>query len=136
MSNLLMPLPFFVYGTLRPGGSHHDACFSHQIVSVRTATLTGRLFVHHEGDYPFLVHGRDTVIGEVIEVAQERWKTVAERLDLLEEYDPDNEEDSLYLRRRMLAVLETGLTVEVWAYLWNRAESEGEFLPGGDWHKR
>lgn len=128
-------LPLFVYGTLRPGAANFASYLGPCAISSRPATVRGRLFLHDEG-YPFLTAGDGTVRGEIIEVTAECWEETIARLDELEEYAPDDEAGSLYLRRRVVAQTADGTRVSAWTYLWNRPEETGRRLPDGDWLHR
>ncbi|MFF7634830.1 gamma-glutamylcyclotransferase family protein [Kitasatospora sp. NPDC008050] len=85
------PLPFFVYGTLRPGQRNHAHFLGGHCARIQPAVLAGALL--HEGPgYPYLVADPDSrrrVLGELITVRPGDFTPVLAALDLLEGCRPD-----------------------------------------------
>ncbi|MCQ4082018.1 gamma-glutamylcyclotransferase [Streptomyces sp. RB6PN25] len=83
-------LPFFVYGTLRPGERNHDRVLRGRVASVEAAVLPGTLLFDGPG-YPYAVddpRGAGRVHGELVEPLPEAYDEVLADLDRLEEYVP------------------------------------------------
>jgi gamma-glutamylcyclotransferase (GGCT)/AIG2-like uncharacterized protein YtfP len=105
----------FVYGLLKRGCELHHYCA--QGTYVGHATVRGALY--SLGEYPAMVDGDASVHGELY-----RFPDIAvalEVLDEIEEYDPQNPENSLYVRVVKQAVLDKeATTMPAWVYLYNR----------------
>lgn len=101
----------FVYGTLRKGGHNHGVLNGAKYVGVDY--IEGFTLYDLPYGFPCIVKGEGRVMGEVYEVDDDR---ILERLDILEGYKVQYEEDSMYLRRNIMA--ESGEMVAY--YLWNR----------------
>ena len=135
MADAPKPCHVFVYGTLRRGEKNHADHLAGRYGAWTPATLRGRLFFEPREGYPYLLPGRETVRGEVFELAPDTAAATLRALDRLEDYDPANESASLYLRRRADARLADGQRLRVWVYYWNGPEI-GEPVPDGDFSKR
>jgi gamma-glutamylcyclotransferase (GGCT)/AIG2-like uncharacterized protein YtfP len=92
------PLPLFVYGTLRSGGSNHSI-FERGVLDVTPATTNGALY-HLRAGYPALVLDRaDVVYGELLTFRDPA--AALARSDALEDARPDGR--GQYLRVRVEA---------------------------------
>jgi gamma-glutamylcyclotransferase (GGCT)/AIG2-like uncharacterized protein YtfP len=138
-------LPFFVYGTLKPGESNYAAylechCVATQPAQMRNAALFS------DGLYPYLMTDSravplgDIAYGVVVEVAAPYYEETMARLDWLEDYKP-NSPWSMY--DRVTGIVETGDgPVEVWTYVGGpqslAAIRAGRlvYIPGGVWSGR
>ncbi len=125
-------LPFFVYGTLRPGEKNYRALLQGRTLLALPAQVKGRLYFVRNGGYPFLTPGAGRVRGEVIVPHPAHYEQVVRDLDGLEQYFPRHETASIYLRRPAVAELEDGQRLAVWAYYWNKSKIHGEPVPEGD----
>lgn len=128
-------LPIFVYGTLRPGMVNHARFLAGAIDCILPATVPGQLYLVEAGNYPYLVPGRGTVFGEVIHLTADRYAETMQRIDRLEEYDPSEPGNSVYIRRKAEATLTNGEKREAWTYFWNLEETVGRCLASGDFRK-
>ncbi|NBM18640.1 gamma-glutamylcyclotransferase family protein [Streptomyces sp. GC420] len=131
-------LPFFVYGTLRPGECNHDLLLRGRTVLEEPARLPGALLFDGPG-YPYAVEasGAGPVLGEIVHPAPGHYAALLASLDHLEEYAPDDP-SSLYLRVARHVVRPDGVRVRAWVYLAaDRVARElravGRPIPGGDW---
>ena len=100
--------------------------------TVLPARTPGRLV--NLGDYPGLIPARRSgqwVFGECAEF--ESLDSLLPQLDFIEEYRPDAESKSLYLRRSVPVVLDDGRESWAWAYLYNRPYDPQRIIRGGDW---
>lgn len=112
----------FVYGTLLSGLSNH-----HHMQGARClgpASVQGALF--DLGEYPaMLVAGSraeplETVLGELYQIEASHWQ----RLDTLEEVDPESIENSMYLRVTsevtwLASTMPQTLRAQVYVYNWS-----------------
>ncbi len=134
-------LPFFVYGTLRPGEINHDLFLRGRIRSEEPARLPGAVLYDGPG-YPYAVpEPGGTVSGELVTARPEAYRELLAGLDRLEEYVPGSPRN-LYERveRRVVRVAD-GSAVPAWVYLaapavTARLRSRGKLIEGGDWLRR
>ncbi|MGW0854242.1 gamma-glutamylcyclotransferase family protein [Streptomyces sp. NPDC002690] len=130
-------MPFFVYGTLRPGEHNHDRYVRGLDVLERPALLHGGALFDGPG-YPFATDGDGTVHGTLLTAAPEEYAGLLTALDRLETYLGPEDPRNLYERvARDVEVPGSG-TVRAWAYLAASAVSRtlrasGPRIPGGDW---
>ncbi|MGX4692373.1 gamma-glutamylcyclotransferase family protein [Streptomyces sp. JNUCC 63] len=135
------PLPFFVYGTLRPGEGNHGAFLHGRTHSEEPARLAGAVLYDGPG-YPYAVEEPGGLIrGELVAALPERYGEVLTALDRLEGYvagDPR----SLYERVEREVVRETdGASVRAWVYVAGpsvtaRLLADGRRIESGDWTVR
>jgi len=129
-------LPFFVYGTLRPGQSNFHL-LEGRTQRIRSAYVDG-FALYTLGSYPSMLKSnapRARVYGEVVTPQSYRYDTVMQSLDRLEEYDPTDPDASWYYRTVHDVHLNGSKTVRVWMYLgreehlkiWNKR------IQSGDW---
>ncbi|MGX2997342.1 gamma-glutamylcyclotransferase family protein [Streptomyces sp. JNUCC 64] len=133
------PLPFFVYGTLRPGGTYHDSHLRDAVAAAVPARLTGAALYDGPG-YPYALPAPapSEVLGELVTARPADYPALLAALDELEDYagpgDPRNEYDRL---TRDVS-LPDGTTARAWVYLAaapvaDRLRRAGVPIPGGDW---
>ncbi|MEU0271986.1 gamma-glutamylcyclotransferase [Streptomyces sp. NPDC006307] len=138
-------LPFFVYGTLRPGEHNHDLFLRGRTAAEEPARLPGALLYDGPG-YPYLVRdaGPGEVTGELEEVAGElvsaapgEYAALLSVLDALEEYLGPGHPLNLY-EREVCDVRRTrdGRMVRAWVYVAAPAARLGRPIAGGDWLSR
>lgn len=126
-------LPFFVYGTLLPGQPNYYY-WADAVLAIETAVFpNGRLY--DLGSYPMLIEAEGgSVIGAAITVAPEQYQTILARLDQLEEYDPDQPDQSSYIRAKREVWLKNGRKQTAWVYIgqWHFQPSI-PIITNGDW---
>ncbi|MEU3460296.1 gamma-glutamylcyclotransferase family protein [Streptomyces sp. NPDC006733] len=132
-------LPFFVYGTLRPGQANH-VLVAGRTAPPKPAVLPGALLYDGPG-YPYAVAAEgdaaaDTVHGELLHVLPGHYERVLADLDRLEEHVP-GARGNLY-ERLVLRVVCDDLPCEAWVYLAGEGpartlRASGRVIPGGDW---
>jgi gamma-glutamylcyclotransferase (GGCT)/AIG2-like uncharacterized protein YtfP len=121
----------FFYGTLmtpfnRPGRQRVDQ----YLAFVGRGTISGALF--DLGIYPAAVPASDgRVIGEVYEMTEP--DAVLPVLDDIEGYSLHEPEASLYTRLKTPVTLDTGGTVEAWAYFYNAPLGRAPRIESGDY---
>ncbi|MFF7893986.1 gamma-glutamylcyclotransferase family protein [Streptomyces sp. NPDC007907] len=137
-----MTLPFFVYGTLRPGEVNHDLFLRGRTRSEEPGSLTDAVLYEGPG-YPYAVEepGGGTVSGELVTALPETYPGLLAELDRLEEYVPGHPR-SLYVRvERKVVRPADGETVRAWVYVAApavaaRLRARGRAIAGGDWRAR
>ena len=126
-------LPFFVYGTLLPGQPNYYY-WGDAILAMETAVFpNGRLY--DLGSYPMLIEAEGgSVTGAVITVDQSQYHAILTRLDQLEEYDPEQPEQSSYIRAKRAVQLPDGRIQTAWVYIgqWHFQPSL-PVIKNGDW---
>ncbi|MFF0157846.1 gamma-glutamylcyclotransferase family protein [Streptomyces sp. NPDC005263] len=134
-------LPFFVYGTLRPGEPNHDLFLRGRTRSEEPGRLDGAVLYEGPG-YPYAVEDRGGVVhGEVVTALPEVYGELLVALDRLEEYVPGDPR-SLYARVEREVILDgDGRTVRAWVYVaapWvaARLRAGGKPIGSGDWSAR
>ncbi|MGW5426331.1 gamma-glutamylcyclotransferase family protein [Streptomyces sp. NPDC004059] len=135
------PLPFFVYGTLRPGEPNHDLFLRGRTASEEPARLPGAALYDGPG-YPYAVERPGGEIrGELVTARPESYAELLAALDRLEEYTPGDPRN-LYERAARNVIRTTdGTTTLAWVYLAAppvaaRLRAEGKPIEGGDWVSR
>ncbi len=128
-------LPIFSYGTLMPGQPNYDL-WADLIVHTEPAVFPGGR-LHHLGYFPMLSEGGlDPVHGFLVKIAAHRYDSCLQDLDYLENYQPDNLEDSLYHRLERTILLAEGRTMRAWVYVGNPLVSARyPIIPSGDWRQ-
>ncbi|MFF3910091.1 gamma-glutamylcyclotransferase family protein [Streptomyces sp. NPDC001848] len=136
-----MRLPFFVYGTLRPGEHNHTLFLRGRTGSEEPGLLRGAVLYQGPG-YPFAVADEDgsTVTGEIVTARPETYDGLLAVLDRLEEYVPGDPR-SLYERVQRDVTTADGRTVRAWVYLAApavaaRLRTRGKPIESGDWLNR
>jgi gamma-glutamylcyclotransferase (GGCT)/AIG2-like uncharacterized protein YtfP len=132
-----MQLPFFVYGTLRPGERNHTL-IGWAVSEVRAASVKG-LELWDLGRYPMAVEGNGVIAGELLTIHPEYYEEALARLDDLEGVNPaaPTAPGGLYWRTRRQATRPDGSLVDAWIYLGEpRRALRGRHISGGDWKQR
>lgn len=132
-------LPFFVYGTLRPGQGNYRL-LAGQAVGEFPATLAGHAL--YGPGLPYVTAGEEdsVVVGDLVFVAPERYGEVLARLDCLEGYRPGSRQCHYERKARTVRYLDAGgaeATILAWVYLAGPAARDrlrpAERIAGGDW---
>ncbi|MBW1601002.1 gamma-glutamylcyclotransferase [Streptomyces sp. JJ66] len=132
-------LPFFVYGTLRPGEHHYAWTLAGRTVSELPARVRG-LTLYEGPGYPYAVEGTGEVTGALVEPDPAAYADVLRVLDKLEDYTPGGT-GNLYERGAATAHLADGTERTAWLYtaappLAAHLRTHGTVIPGGDWLHR
>ncbi|MDH6542107.1 gamma-glutamylcyclotransferase [Streptomyces sp. SPB4] len=134
-------LPFFVYGTLRPGEVNHALFLRGRTAAEEPARLPDAALYEGPG-YPYAVERAGSAItGELITPAPGAYGELLAELDLLEEYAGPGRPGNVYDRVARAAVRPDGTRVRAWVYLAaaplaRRLAALGTEIPGGDWLRR
>ncbi|MFD7133962.1 gamma-glutamylcyclotransferase family protein [Streptomyces sp. NPDC059894] len=134
-------LPFFVYGTLRPGEANHGLLLRGRTLPEEPARLRDAVLYDGPG-YPYAVEeSGGLVTGDLVTALPEAYERLLADLDRLEEYRPGDPRN-LY-ERVVREVLRDGVgrPVRAWVYLAApgvaaRLRAHGEPIPGGEWRGR
>ncbi|PTH88820.1 hypothetical protein C9J60_08245 [Streptomyces sp. A244] len=137
-----MTLPFFVYGTLRPGEVNHGLFLRGRTRSEEPGRLADAVLYAGPG-YPYAVEepGGGVVCGELVTALPEAYEELLAELDRLEEYVPGDPR-SLYERvERKVVRAADGVVVRAWVYVAapavaTRLRARGRAIEGGDWRAR
>jgi gamma-glutamylcyclotransferase (GGCT)/AIG2-like uncharacterized protein YtfP len=133
-------LPFFVYGTLRPGEHNHDLFLLGRTVSEVPGRLTGTVLYDGPG-YPYAVEEPGGVVcGELVTADPEQYGQLLGILDRLEDYTP-GDPGNVYERVVRDVTREDGTSVRAWVYVAApavaaRLRARGKLIEGGDWRAR
>lgn len=141
-------LPFFVYGTLRPGQSN-AYLLRNRVIQAQPAFL-GNVYLFSLGSFPMAVEPeqlpsfvkRDTgnlssrtLHGTLITAHPNHYQNVIADLDTLEQYYPFDLRESMYYRQIRAVITDQQATVRAWIYLGNPANLHPlcPIIPEGDW---
>ncbi|MEU6380396.1 gamma-glutamylcyclotransferase family protein [Streptomyces sp. NPDC046909] len=134
-----MRLPFFVYGTLRPGEPNHDAFLRGRTSTEEPARLDGAALYDGPG-YPYAVEapGAGPVHGELVTALPDAYDALLAALDRLEDYAPGDPRNLYERVRRDVARQPDGTLVPAWVYLAaptvaTELRTHGRLIRGGDW---
>ena len=132
-------LPFFVYGTLLPEQPNFFL-WGTAIKKMEPATFSsGQLY--DMGYYPMMITAVPSELvqgmyiqGMCITVKASQYDIITQQLDELEGYDPNNPDESDYLRQQIEVVLADGRSLPAWAYLGQPQYVQGKpLIKGGSW---
>ncbi|MER5756518.1 gamma-glutamylcyclotransferase family protein [Streptomyces sp. NPDC002088] len=145
-----MQLPFFVYGTLRPGEVNHDVFLRGRTRSEDPARLAGAVLYDGPG-YPYAVEeysggngdgsGGGGVRGELVTALPDAYAELLVDLDRLEEYVPGDPRNLYERVEREVVRVADGVAVRAWVYVAApavavRLRARGKPIEGGDWLTR
>ncbi|MFF4830275.1 gamma-glutamylcyclotransferase family protein [Streptomyces sp. NPDC001315] len=153
-----MQLPFFVYGTLRPGEVNHDLFLRGRTRSEAPARLAGAVLYDGPG-YPYAVeepgvgsgggdedgsgdgNGSGGVRGELVTALPDAYAELLVDLDRLEEYAPGDPRNLYERVEREVVRVADGVAVRAWVYVAAptvamRLRARGRPIEGGDWLTR
>ncbi|MEU3251498.1 gamma-glutamylcyclotransferase family protein [Streptomyces sp. NPDC006997] len=137
-----MPLPFFVYGTLRPGERHHTLLLRGRTHTEEPGRLHGAVLYDGPG-YPYAVEEPDggPVTGDLVTVPPHAHAGLLAVLDALEEYTPGGPRNLYERVAREVTRAADGAPVRAWVYVAAprvaaRLRAGGVRIDGGDWLAR
>jgi gamma-glutamylcyclotransferase (GGCT)/AIG2-like uncharacterized protein YtfP len=134
------PLPFFVYGTLRPGEPNHDLYLRGRTLAEEPGRLP-RAVLYDGPGYPYAVEQPGgEVRGELVTARPDAYGELLAALDRLEEYVP-GDPCNLYERVARPVLRGDGTLVRAWVYLAAppvaaRLRTCGTRIEDGDWRSR
>lgn len=135
-------VPFFVYGTLRPGEGNYSWSLKGNTTREERATLTGGA-MYNAGGFPYVIRDEsaDTkVVGEVCWVTDEAYAEVESALNHLEGYYGPGYRNH-YDRESVTVTLDSGEQVQALVYLVpehnkKRIVAQCDLIASGDWLNR
>lgn len=131
-------LPFFVYGTLRPGEINHDLFLRGRVRSEEPGRLTGAVLYDGPG-YPYAVEETGgAVTGELVTPRPDAYAELLLALDELEEYTPADPRNLYERVAREVVRTADGTPVPAWVYVAappvaTRLRTHGKLIESGDW---
>ncbi|MFE6283609.1 gamma-glutamylcyclotransferase family protein [Streptomyces sp. NPDC057877] len=137
-----MSLPFFVYGTLRPGEPNHALLLHGRTHSEEPGRLPGAVLYDGPG-YPYAVEvpdGDGVITGDLVTVPPRAYAELLAALDALEEYIPGDPRNLYERVEREVTRTADGTPVRAWVYLAAprvaaRLRARGTVIEGGDWRR-
>lgn len=131
-------LPFFVYGTLRPGHGNHAWALAPRQTRSLLGTISGAR-MYSNGGFPFVAFDGDdteTVTGNLIWVPRDQFAATLSDLDSLEGYQGGDK--GLYDRRVVEVAAVNGETIRanmyvVPAHAHSHVVARCPHVPSGDW---
>ncbi|MFF5155873.1 gamma-glutamylcyclotransferase family protein [Streptomyces sp. NPDC000348] len=133
-----MVLPFFVYGTLRPGERNHDLFLRGRTLREEPGRLRGAVLYEGPG-YPYAVEEPGGVVsGELVTALPEAYPGLLAELDRLEEYVPGDPRNLYERVARDVVRTGDGTAVRAWVYVaapavTARLRARGKPVEGGEW---
>ncbi|HLE17957.1 MAG TPA: gamma-glutamylcyclotransferase family protein [Syntrophales bacterium] len=122
----------FVYGTLRKGFPLHRY-LADKARFVGAGTIRGALY--DLGEYPGVVQSnKGEVKGELYEL--ENASKYLRELDRIEEFDPENPENSLFIRSLTDVKLADKKTTKAWVYFLPSKPARARLILDGDYQRR
>ncbi|MGH4028104.1 gamma-glutamylcyclotransferase family protein [Actinomycetota bacterium Odt1-20B] len=137
-------IPFFVYGTLRPGEPNHAAYVRGRARSEEPATLPGAVLYDGPG-YPYAVESSFAqgagIRGELMTPRPSVYGWLLAALDVLEEYTAPGAPGNVYERTAREVRLGDGRAVRAWVYVAapeveKGLRERGRVIETGDWRDR
>jgi gamma-glutamylcyclotransferase (GGCT)/AIG2-like uncharacterized protein YtfP len=130
-------LPFFVYGTLRPGEHNHRLFLRGRTAREEPARLEGALLYDGPG-YPYAIEAPGTVLGDLVTAKPGEYGELLAVLDELEEYEAPGDPRNVYVRAARDVLRADGTAVGAWVYfaaprVARELRSRGRPIDGGDW---
>ncbi|MEU4796943.1 gamma-glutamylcyclotransferase family protein [Streptomyces sp. NPDC023327] len=133
-------LPFFVYGTLRPGERNHAVHLRGDDVDAQGPALLPGAVLYEGPGYPYAVEDPEAgpVHGELVTAAPHAHDRLLAALDLLEEYAPGDPRNLYDRVTREVTRTADGATVRAWVYVaaprvTAYLRASGAVIEGGDW---
>ncbi|WP_251711774.1 gamma-glutamylcyclotransferase family protein [Lactococcus ileimucosae] len=126
----------FVYGSLRTDMFNYDKYLKGEVLESYPGKIKGSLFHIENKGYPAIIEGNSEILGEIF-ILRDFPKNIAV-LDEMENFFPDNRDESEYLRCTSLAQLSDGQKEEVYYYHYNSTaavNTKDQLIPvdSGDW---
>ncbi|WP_100398722.1 gamma-glutamylcyclotransferase family protein [Bacillus sp. FJAT-44742] len=126
-------IPFFVYGTLRPGLYNYESFIRGKTIEEVPAIAKGVLYSVTGGAFPCMRKGEEKIKGDLLYISPEYYEEVQKNLDLLEGYDPEQPEGSDYVRRTIIVESLSGKKTKAYTYYWNHPAGTAEHVSSGCW---
>jgi gamma-glutamylcyclotransferase (GGCT)/AIG2-like uncharacterized protein YtfP len=131
-------LPFFVYGTLRPGAVNHDVFLRGRTRCEEPARLAGAVLYDGPG-YPWAVEEPGGIVyGELVTAWPGEYAGLLAALDRLEDYAPGDPRNLYERVEREVTCDADGRVARAWVYVAApevaaRLLARGKLIESGDW---
>ena len=122
----------FVYGTLMTEGRNHFL-LEPFLESAEPAVLEGMDLLPVTAEYPGIVPGSGTVLGEAAALRSDRLFDALAVLDELEDYYGPGRPENLYEREEVQVRLTDGTACQAWTYRWVGSVTGLQPIPDGNW---
>lgn len=130
----------FVYGSLREGFFNYNKYLDGKVLNKRDAKLENMRLYHMDyKGYPAIIHGDETVLGEIITINEYDYESTMKAVDEMEgfisENNPENEYHKIILE---VEDIQTNEKEKCFVYFYNKDkdidfEDKAEHIPSGDW---
>ena len=130
----------FVYGSLREGFFNYNKYLDGKVLNKRDAKLENMRLYHMDyKGYPAIIHGDETVLGEIITINESDYESTMKAVDEMEgfisENNPENEYHKIILE---VEDIQTNKKEKCFVYFYNKDkdidfEDKAEHIPSGDW---
>lgn len=132
-------LPVFVYGTLRRDCGNYLHFLDGRTTSEQIASLPGAVMKTNGGfPYVYLSEGPSTVIGELMDIDEDRYEATVRGLDSLEGFHGEGSKFNHYDRVEVDVVTESGDTIKAHTYIASAATirriANLPLVEDGNWH--
>lgn len=125
----------FIYGTLLPERAPYGMADAvRKLQYIGRASVRGRLY--DLGEYPGAVldsSSRMKIVGRVYALPDSG--DVLKSLDEYEGFNPQDRDNSLFVRQQAKVTLEDGQRLPCWIYVYNQDVGRAKLISGGDYLK-
>lgn len=125
----------FLYGTLLPElATDEIAGIISRLRPIGYARVQGSLY--DLGEYPGAVidsSSENAIRGEVFELPED--ESLIKALDEYEGYDPEDSNNSLFVRLKIAVEMDDGRRLDSWVYVYNQDIRSAIVIPDGDYAK-
>jgi gamma-glutamylcyclotransferase (GGCT)/AIG2-like uncharacterized protein YtfP len=123
----------FVYGTLRKGFALHSHLKKSTVKEVGEGYIHGLLY--DLGEYPGAIEtsASTKIIGEVYAIRDQK---ALEKLDKIEEFNPEEVHKSLFIRKKTTVKLKSGDEISAWVYFLSKQPKDAQLIKSGDYKKQ
>lgn len=117
-------MKYAVYGTLRLNQGNYNWCLRNKSEHLKTEKLNG-FKMYSVGGFPAVIEDENSSIE--VDIFEVNDKNVEEDMDMLEGYNPNNPESSMYIKKRIN---------DMYIYIWNGDVHNLELIESGNWLKK
>lgn len=128
-------MKIFVYGSLRKGFFNFNKYINTSAKKIELGEVKGMLYAINDKEYPALLEGEGSVIGEIITVENCNLNDIDTMENYFGENNPQNEYNKI---KKEIKNLETGEIEILDVYVYNTTNPSFSydnltFIPSGDW---
>lgn len=130
----------FVYGSLREGFFNYEKYLAGKVAEIRDGKLKNMKLYHMDyKGYPAIIHGDETIIGEIMVINKDDYESAMKAIDKMEGFISDNNPENEY-HKVILEVenLYTNKKEKCFVYFYNKDkdinfEDKAQHISSGDW---